>query len=84
MAKVMLPLVLLLSIVGLIVGIGLYNKDFFCNCYGMQTSKRCPDPKVLMDLYNKGILTEYTDLTKIPSIYKDPMPYDHWSNSGFK
>ena len=84
MTKIILPFVLTLLLAGLILGIFFYNKDHFCNCYGMQTSKRCPDPKVLLDLYNKGILTEYTNLAVIPSVYKDPMPYDHWSNSGFK
>jgi hypothetical protein len=37
------------------------NSESFCTCQGM-SSKRCPDPEILQDLYNTGKLTEYSDL----------------------
>ena len=39
-------------------------KETFCTCQDA-VSKRCPSPKVIMDLYNKGILTENSDLKNI-------------------
>ena len=40
------------------------NQEQFCNWYGPQTRTNCPDKDELDELYRKGILTEYTDLTK--------------------
>ena len=40
------------------------NQEQFCNCYGPQTRTYCPDKDELDELYRKGILTEYTDLSK--------------------
>ena len=52
----------------------------FCNCFPIR-DKRCPDPKVLSDLYNSGKLTEFTDFAKIegsPAPWKIAMPDDYF------
>ena len=52
----------------------------FCNCFPIR-DKRCPDPKVLTDLYNSGKLTEFTDFAKIegsPAPWKIAMPDDYF------
>ena len=53
----------------------------FCNCFPIR-DKRCPDPKVLTDLYNSGKLTEFTDFSKkegSPAPWKIAMPEDMFS-----
>lgn len=54
----------LIVIVILIVMISKCKKEPFCACRHM-TSKRCPNPEVLTNLYNNGILTENTNFAKI-------------------
>ena len=59
----------LLATVLLMIGAHVYcyncmSQEQFCNCYGPQTRTYCPDKDELDELYRKGILTEYTDLTK--------------------
>ena len=52
----------------------------FCNCFPIR-DKRCPDPKVLTDLYNSGKLTEFTDFSKMegsPAPWKIAMPDDYF------
>jgi hypothetical protein len=39
------------------------------------TSKKCPSPEVLTNLYNSGKLTEYTDRVKFQKEYPP-----HWKN----
>lgn len=48
------------------------SKDNFCNCQGMD-KKVCPNPRNLQQLYNEGILTEFTPLTN-KGIWKQSMP----------
>ena len=79
-----------LSTVYVILSLGLisyllfvnFRKSFesFCNCFPIR-DKRCPDPKVLTDLYNSGKLTEFTDFAKIegsPAPWKIAMPDDYF------
>jgi hypothetical protein len=40
------------------------DPEKFCNCYGSQTRKTCPNRAELDELYRTGVLTEYTDLAK--------------------
>ena len=54
------------------------NKETFCTCQEAVT-KRCPSPEVLTDLYNRGILTEYTDL--VNNGWKSVMPYDNFEKN---
>jgi len=53
----------------------------FCNCFPIR-DKRCPDPKVLTDLYNSGKLTEFTDFAQMegsPAPWKIAMPDDYFN-----
>ena len=52
-------------------------KETFCTCQDV-VSKRCPSPQVLTDLYNKGILTENSDLKNID--WREVMPYDIYTD----
>jgi hypothetical protein len=57
------------------------SSEGFCNCFPIR-DKRCPDPKVLTDLYNSGELTEFTDFSKkegSPPGWKIAMPEDMFS-----
>ena len=52
----------------------------FCNCFPIR-DKRCPDPKVLTDLYNSGKLTEFTNFAELegsPAPWKIAMPDDYF------
>ena len=54
------------------------KKESFCACRNM-TSKRCPSPEVLTNLYNSGKLTEFTNFAKIQEAnpkWKQIMPDD--------
>lgn len=61
-------IILILSVIAFLIYM-LYNNcnsnnEKFCGtCQGMDT-KVCTNKKLLKDLYNKGELTEFTDLTK--------------------
>ena len=58
------------------------KKESFCACRNM-TSKRCPNPEVLTNLYNSGKLTEYTDFAKIQQAnpyWKEIMPDQMFNN----
>lgn len=57
------------------------SSEGFCNCFPIR-DKRCPDPKVLTDLYNSGELTEFTDFSKKEGAspgWKVAMPEDMFS-----
>ena len=66
-------------ILNIVLVVLLYNKENFCNCYGMQIYKQCPDPAALQKSYEEG-KTEYQNFDKaIPSWNtKMEMPYDKW------
>jgi hypothetical protein len=67
-----------IAIVFLIALLVKCKKESFCACRHM-TSKRCPNPHVLTDLYNSGKLTEFTDFAKIQQAnpkWKQIMPDD--------
>jgi hypothetical protein len=40
------------------------KKETFCTCGGLQSQQYCPSPELLQYLYQKGILTEFSDLKK--------------------
>jgi hypothetical protein len=66
-----------------------YKKnEKFCSCRNM-TTKICPNPKELTSLYEKGLLTENTDLRKFGKpVFKTIMPdeqfYDQQNNIPYK
>ena len=72
-------ILILISILLLIsIGLNIYfltkgcvQSETFCTCQEA-VSKRCPSPQVLSDLYNKGILTETTNL--VNTHWKSVMP----------
>ena len=60
------------------------KNEHFCSCRNM-TNKICPDPKLLTSLYEKGLLTENTDLKKFgkptwKTIMPDDQFYDEQNN----
>jgi hypothetical protein len=68
-----------IAIIVLVVLLVRCKKENFCTCRNM-TSKKCPSPEVLTNLYNSNKLTEYTDLNKFqkeyPTQWKNIMPDD--------
>ena len=78
---------IVLSITAIVILVYLYvNKcrEPFCACRH-EGDKRCPDPKVLTDLYNSGKLTEYTDFAKISrgAPEKMIMPEDRFAKQNY-
>ena len=75
---------MVISTIAILILVGLLvkcKKESFCACRHM-TSKRCPNPHVLTDLYNSGKLTEFTDFAKIQQanpVWKQIMPSDIFS-----
>ena len=62
----------------------------FCSCRH-ETTKICPDPGVLTDLYNSNKLTEYTDFEKIrdnygggDKVWKVAMPEDEFALNNYQ
>jgi hypothetical protein len=77
-----------ISIVVIVVLIYILSKykknESFCSCRNMIT-KICPNPKELTSLYERGILTENTDLRKFgkptwKTIMPDDQFYDQQNN----
>jgi hypothetical protein len=68
----------ILVIIILIIMLNNCKHENFCACRNM-TSKRCPNPEVLTNLYNDGKLTEFTNFAKIQEnnpYWKTIMPDD--------
>jgi hypothetical protein len=63
-----------IAIIVLVVLLVRCKKENFCACRNM-TSKKCPSPELLTNLYNSGKLTEYTDRDKFQKEYPP-----HWKN----
>ena len=76
----------LLSLVVITILTYLYFKkssENFCNCLPIR-DKRCPNLKVLSDLYNSGKLTEFTDFAKkegSPAPWKIAMPQEVYQSN---
>ena len=61
------------------------QKEGFCTCQDM-SSETCSKPETIQLLYNKGLLTEFTDLTKFQdtSKWKVASAYDKFYKYGKK
>ena len=84
-----LVFLILLSIIGYFVFLN-NGKEKFFSCRH-ETTKICPDPKVLTDLYNSNKLTEYTDFENIrnkfgggSNTWKVTMPEDEFALNNYQ